>query len=97
VVEAKPSHEGWPAPRSPAEVVDRLAAVELIHTYSRITDPERSIAFYDALGFEKHRELPIRDEAVNSFLGLPGDSDQLELTYNLHDPDGYQVELIEHA
>lgn len=71
--------------------------MELIHTYYRITDPERSIAFYDALGFEKPRELPIRDEAVNYFLGLPGDGDRLELTYNFHDPDGYQVELIERA
>ena len=71
--------------------------MELIHTYYRITDPERSIAFYDALGFEKPRELPIRDEAVNYFLGLPGDGDRLELKYNFHDPGGYQVELIERA
>src|SRR6266508_5486716 len=48
------------------------AGVELIHTCYRITDPERSIAFYEALGFEKRRELPIRDEAVNYFLGIPG-------------------------
>jgi hypothetical protein len=30
----------------------------------RITDPERSVAFYEAFGFEKRRELPIHDEAV---------------------------------
>src|SRR6266540_1211866 len=58
------------------------AGVELIHTCYRITDPERSVAFYEALGFEKRRELPIRDEAVNVFMGLPGDGDRLELTYN---------------
>ena len=47
--------------------------MELIHTCYRITDPERSVAFYEALGFEKRRELPIRDEAINVFMGLPGD------------------------
>ena len=45
--------------------------MELIHTCYRVTDPERSIAFYEALGLEKRRELPIRDEAVNYFLGIP--------------------------
>jgi lactoylglutathione lyase len=66
--------------------------VDLIHRCYRITVPERSIAFYKALGFEKRRELPIRDEAVNDFLGLPGDGDRLEITYNFHTQDGgYEV------
>jgi lactoylglutathione lyase len=56
--------------------------MELIHTCYRITDPDASVEFYEALGFEKRRELPIRDEAVNIFMGLPGDDDRLELTYN---------------
>jgi lactoylglutathione lyase len=56
--------------------------MELIHTCYRITDPEASVEFYEALGFEKRRELPIRDEAINIFMGLPGDDDRLELTYN---------------
>jgi lactoylglutathione lyase len=57
--------------------------VELIHTCYRITDPEASVAFYEALGLEKRRELPIRDEAMNYFLGVPGqDSPELELTHN---------------
>ena len=56
--------------------------MELIHTCYRITDPERSVDFYEALGFEKRRELPIRDEAINIFMGLPGDDERLELTYN---------------
>jgi lactoylglutathione lyase len=64
--------------------------MELIHTCYRITDPERSVAFYEALGFEKRRELPIRDEAVNIFMGLPGDGDRLELTYNFG-VDSYEV------
>jgi lactoylglutathione lyase len=68
----------------------RLAAMELVHTCYRITDPDRSVAFYEALGFEKRRELPIRDEAINIFMGLPGDGDRLELTYNFG-VDSYEL------
>jgi lactoylglutathione lyase len=65
--------------------------MELIHTCYRITDPERSLAFYEALGFERRRELPIRDEAVNYFLGIPGkDGPELELTYNFG-VDSYEL------
>ncbi len=64
--------------------------MELIHTCYRITDPARSVAFYEALGFEKRRELPIRDEAVNIFMGLPGDGDRLELTHNFG-VDSYEL------
>jgi lactoylglutathione lyase len=64
--------------------------VELVHTCYRITDPEKSVAFYEALGFEKRRELPIRDEAVNIFMGVPGDDDRLELTYNFG-VDSYEL------
>jgi lactoylglutathione lyase len=58
--------------------------VALIHTCYRITDIDRSVAFYRALGFEEVRRMPIRDEAVNVFLNQPGDGDdpRLELTYN---------------
>jgi lactoylglutathione lyase len=63
--------------------------MEFIHTCYRITDPERSVAFYEALGLEKRRELPIRKEAVNYFLGVPGkEQPELELTYNFETPDG---------
>ena len=65
--------------------------MELIHTCYRITDPERSVAFYEALGLEKRRELPIRDEADNYFLGVPGqDSPELELTHNFG-VDSYEL------
>jgi lactoylglutathione lyase len=65
--------------------------MELVHTCYRITDPERSVAFYEALGLEKRRELPIRDEAVNYFLGVPGqDSPELELTHNFA-VDSYEL------
>ena len=65
--------------------------MELIHTCYRITDPERSVAFYEALGLEKRREMQIRDEAMNYFLGVPGqDSPELELTYNFG-VDSYEL------
>jgi lactoylglutathione lyase len=65
--------------------------MELIHTCYRITDPERSVAFYEALGLEKRRELPIRDEAVNYFLGVPDQgSPELELTHNFG-VDSYEL------
>jgi lactoylglutathione lyase len=59
-----------------------MAAKELIHTCYRIGDIDRSVAFYEALGFEERGRKPIRDEAINVFMGLPGDGDRLELTYN---------------
>ena len=43
--------------------------MELIHTCYRIGDVERSVAFYEALGFEEIKRMPIRDEAVNVFMG----------------------------
>jgi lactoylglutathione lyase len=65
-----------------------------LHTMIRITDPERSRAFYEALGFEFRGESPIvRDghhEATNYFLGIPGQEEELELTYNT---DGRSYEL----
>ncbi len=123
--------------------------MELIHTCYRIGEIDRSVAFYQTLGFEELRRMPIRDEAINVFMGLPGDGPRLELTYNfgvdsydlgtgynhialsvddidatlerlaaqgieperppytvrengprlcfVRDPDGYRIELIEHA
>ena len=65
--------------------------MELIHTCYRVTDPERSVAFYEALGLEKRRESPIGDEAVNYFLGVPGkELPELELTYNFG-VDSYEI------
>ena len=34
--------------------------------------------------------MPIRDEAINVFMGLPGDGARLELTYN-HGVDSYEL------
>jgi lactoylglutathione lyase len=57
--------------------------VELIHTSLRVLDPERSIAFYRALGFEERSRKRVGgDTATIIFMGLPGDGDRLELTIN---------------
>jgi lactoylglutathione lyase len=64
--------------------------LELLHTCYRITDIDRSVAFYEALGFEDRRRMPIREEAINVFMGLPGDQDRLELTYNFG-VDSYDI------
>jgi lactoylglutathione lyase len=63
---------------------------ELIHTCYRIGDIDRSVAFYRALGFEEIGRMPIRDEAINVFMGLPGDGARLELTYNFG-VDAYEL------
>jgi lactoylglutathione lyase len=64
----------------------------LIHTCYRITDIDRSVAFYEALGFKEVGRIPIRDEAVNVFMNQPGDGDmpRLELTYNFG-VDSYEL------
>lgn len=64
--------------------------MQLIHTCYRIGDIDRSVSFYQALGFEEVGRMPIRDEAVNVFMGLPGDGPRLELTYN-HGVDSYEM------
>ncbi|MFL5824775.1 MAG: VOC family protein [Solirubrobacteraceae bacterium] len=58
--------------------------MSLIHTCYRITDVDRSVSFYRALGFNEIGRIPIRDEAINVFMGLPDDGPEprLELTYN---------------
>jgi lactoylglutathione lyase len=58
--------------------------VQLIHTCYRIGDIDRSVAFYETIGFKEIARMPIREEAINVFMNLPGDGDvpKLELTYN---------------
>jgi lactoylglutathione lyase len=53
-----------------------------LHTCYRIGDIDRSVAFYEKLGFEVAGRMPIGDEAINVFMNLPGEAPVLELTYN---------------
>jgi lactoylglutathione lyase len=64
--------------------------MQLIHTCYRIGDIDRSVAFYEALGFEEVGRMNIREEAINVFMGLPGDGPRLELTYNFG-VDSYEL------
>ena len=65
-----------------------------LHTMYRITDPPRSRAFYEALGFEFRREMDIvrngEVEATNFFYGVPDQPEELELTFN-HDGRTYEL------
>jgi lactoylglutathione lyase len=65
-----------------------------LHTMVRITDPEASRSFYEALGLEFRRDMDIvRDgekEATNYFFGVPGQDEELELTFN-HDGRTYEL------
>ena len=65
-----------------------------LHTMVRITDPARSRVFYEALGFEFHREMDIvrngELEATNYFFSIGDQENVLELTFN-HDGRTYDM------
>jgi lactoylglutathione lyase len=65
-----------------------------LHTMVRITDPERSRAFYEALGFEFRRDMDIvregQLEATNYFFSIGDQEEVLELTFN-HDGRTYEM------
>jgi lactoylglutathione lyase len=65
-----------------------------LHTMVRITDPDKSRAFYEALGFTASRDMDIvrngEKEATNYFFSLPNQPDVLELTLN-HDGRTYDL------
>jgi lactoylglutathione lyase len=67
---------------------------DFLHTMVRITDPDRSRAFYEALGFEFERDMDIvrngEKEATNYFFSLGESKSVLELTYN-HDGRMYDL------
>jgi lactoylglutathione lyase len=56
-------------------------AHQYVHTCLRVVDPEASLRFYAALGFERRGRLNFKT-AYNLYLGLPGGGDTLELTVN---------------
>ena len=59
-----------------------------LHTCYRIGEIDRSVAFYEKIGFEETGRMPIGDEAINVFLALEDGDPILELTYN-HGVDSY--------
>jgi lactoylglutathione lyase len=67
---------------------------EYLHTMLRITDPEKSRGFYEALGFTFSRDMDIvrngEREATNYFYSLGDHENVLELTFN-HDGRTYEL------
>ena len=67
---------------------------EYLHTMVRITDPQKSRAFYEALGFTFSRDMDIvrngELEATNYFFSIGDQQNVLELTYN-HDGRTYEM------
>src|SRR3954465_9149170 len=67
---------------------------DFLHTMVRITDPEKSRAFYEALGFRFERDMDIvrngEKEATNYFYGIGDNESVLELTFN-HDGRTYEL------
>ncbi len=65
-----------------------------LHTMCRITEPDRSRAFYEALGFTFAGDFDIvrngEVEATNYFFSLGDQERVLELTYN-HDGRSYDL------
>jgi lactoylglutathione lyase len=65
-----------------------------LHTMVRITDPEKSRAFYEALGFTFSRDMDIvrngELEATNYFFSIGDAENVLELTLN-HDGRTYEL------
>jgi len=82
------------APQAEVRLVESRTVTRYLHTMYRITDPERSRAFYEALGLEFRRDMDIvrggEKEATNYFFGVPGQEEELELTYN-HDGRRYEL------
>jgi lactoylglutathione lyase len=67
---------------------------EYLHTMLRITDPDTSRAFYEALGFTFSRDMDIvrngELEATNYFFSMGRNENVLELTFN-HDGRRYEL------
>ena len=65
------------------------------HTCIRARDIDKSVGFYEQLGFE-HRGRLNFESAYNVYLGLPSDGEEYRICF-VADPDGYRIELIDGA
>jgi lactoylglutathione lyase len=61
-----------------------------VHTCIRVRDLEASVRFYGLLGFEPRGQLNF-ESAFNTYLGLPGGGDVLELTVNVGRDQPYDL------
>ena len=65
-------------------------SAKYVHTCIRVRDPDASVHFYSALGFEPRGRLNF-STAYNLYMGLPGDGDVLELTVNVGHDEPYDL------
>jgi lactoylglutathione lyase len=65
-------------------------SAKYVHTCIRVRDPEASVRYYRALGFEPRGRLNF-ETAYNLYMGLPGDGDVLELTVNVGQEEPYDL------
>jgi lactoylglutathione lyase len=64
--------------------------MKFVHVNYRVKDIDASLRFYEALGFERRGRLSF-ETAYNIYLGLPGDTDTLELTVNVGQEEAYDL------
>ena len=66
--------------------------MKFVHTCYRVKDLEASVKFYqEALGFEEIRRSDFPEHKFTLvYMTLPGDTMELELTYN-YDHPGYEI------
>ena len=66
---------------------------KMIHTCIRVKDLEKSISFYaDVIGMEEVRRLDYPEYKFTLvYLALPGDTYELELTYNYDQEEPYDL------
>src|SRR4051812_25359900 len=67
-----------------------MATRRYVHTCVRVLDAERSVRFYELLGYERRGKLQFAT-AVNVYMGLPGGGDTLELTVNMGREEPYDL------
>ncbi len=84
----------WTVPPGPFGPSTIRPVARFLHTMVRITDPQKSRSFYEALGFRFERDLDIvrngELEATNYFFGIGEQESVLELTFN-HDGRTYDL------
>lgn len=68
-----------------------------LHTMIRVTDVDRSIAFFELLGLREVKRMTLeKARATLVYLAAPGDEDaQVELTYNWPPADGSAAEIYD--
>ena len=66
---------------------------KMIHTCIRVKDLEKSVSFYeDVIGMEEVRRLDYPEYKFTLvYLALPGDTYELELTYNYDQEEPYDL------